>query len=124
MSEQKLSVRLAVRLTLAVLLIVFGTCVLVGAFDPLDNSIWLPLVTLVAGVFILTPDSHNSTVAGLILIAIGSFLLLREIGLIERPWLSYLIGSFCVITGAVNIVRNATGKEVRLHRTFAKTKSE
>lgn len=124
MGKQDLSIRLALRLTVAVLLIVFGTCVLANVLDPLANNYWLPLVILFAGIFILTPNSHDSTLAGLVLAGIGSFLLLREIGVINTPWLSYLLGGFCVLTGTVSIVRNATGKEVRLLQTFAKTKND
>lgn len=124
MGTQALSIRLTLRLTLAVLLVVFGTTVLVGAFDPLNNTIWLPLVTLLAGVFILTPDSHNNTLVGLVLTGVGGFMLLREAGVINTPWLSYLLGGFCVLTGTVNIMRNATGKEVRLFETFAKTNTD
>lgn len=124
MAKQALSIRLAVRLIVAVLLVVFGTAVLVGAFDPLDNKVWLPFVVLIAGILILTPNSHDSTLAGLVLMGIGSFLLLREFGVISTPWLSYLLGGFCALTGTVNIVRNASGKEVRLFQTFAKTKTD
>lgn len=124
MSKQDLSIRLALRLTVAVLLIVLGTCILTKVFDPLANNYWLPIVMLFAGIFILNPSSHDSTLAGLVLVGIGGFLLLREIGVITTPWLGYFLGGFCVLTGAVSIIRNATGKEVRLLQTYGKTKND
>ena len=124
MSGQPVSYRLIVYLLLDMLLIVFGTALLIGAGKTFDSGIWLPLAITLAGIFILSPDASNNTIIAIILIGLGCYLLSRELGIIATPWIRYLLAGFSILTGALNILRNATGKEVALSGTYSRTKSD
>ena len=123
MSNQGFKAALTLRLVRDILLVALGTSLFIGS-GPTESPIWLPLVIVLAGVFVLTPKNTNSTIAGLVLIGLGSYMLLREAGIIADPWLRYILAGFCVFTGAINILLIATGKEVGLNRTSKKPKHE
>lgn len=84
---------------LSVVLIAFGALLLVNVLTPEAPNFWVATFVILVGVFVVP----NSRVAGVSLMSVGIFMLLREFDIIETPWLGYGVSVFLITAGVYGL---------------------
>ncbi|MBH2007251.1 hypothetical protein I8H83_01450 [Candidatus Saccharibacteria bacterium] len=81
-------------------LIVAGVVFLGIGMSGVTANFWIACVIVLAGVFTV----QSSASVGLSVMGVGLFMLLRELGIVQTPWLSYGLGVFLIVVGIYGIV--------------------
>lgn len=95
-----------VRGGVGILLMVVGLFVLIGAFNIDVPVFWLSALVTLVGVFTVAAVPT----VGMALMGIGVFMLLRDFGVINVPWVGYIFGAFLVFVGVYGIFGGAWQK--------------
>ena len=85
-------------------LIVAGVVFLGIGMSGETANFWIACVIVLAGVFVV----QSSAPVGLGIMGVGLFMLLRELGIVQTPWLSYGLGVFLIAVGIYGIVARKT----------------
>ncbi len=91
---------------LSVVLVAFGVLLLVRVVTPEEPKFWLALLVTLLGVLALP----TARLVGAGFAGVGVFMLLRDLGVIEVPWLGYGLSVFLIAVGVYGIAtrRQAT----------------
>lgn len=88
-----------IRAGVGVILIGVGILLFIGALNANVPSFWLSaLVTLIGVITVAAVPTVGAALMG-----IGLFMLLRDFGIVETPWLGYIFSAFLVIIGLYGI---------------------
>lgn len=114
-SGQSFSVGQIIAICASVGIIALGILFITATIDASQFSIWLPVILILAGLFVLPNASSDSdkaqssikmTTIAVAMVGIGGFILLRQLGVIETGIVRYALGAFLVGVGLYGIFRN------------------
>lgn len=93
-----------VHIVIGAALIVAGVVFLGIGMSGETANFWIACVIVLAGVFAV----QSSAPVGLGIMGVGLFMLLRELGIVQTPWLSYGLGVFLIGVGLYGILARNT----------------
>ncbi len=100
-------------------LLLVGGVILAGVVAVGDSTLWLPVILIFSGLFLLPVTSQpkqmpsgeikmhrnsTATLVALTLLFLGAFMLLRAFGVISLPWFRYIVGGGLLIVGIYGVV--------------------
>lgn len=114
-STQSFSVGQIIAILVSMAIMALGILFLTATIDASQFTVWLPIVLILGGLFVLPATQSKSeaaksstkmTTIAVAMIGIGGFVLLRQLGIIETGILRYSLGAFLVGVGIYGIFKN------------------
>ncbi len=93
-----------------VCLILLGFCLVAELLTIPLPPLWVSAIVMIAGLTMLGPSEPRlQIIFGLLFFGIGTFLSLRSINIITKPWLQYGLGAGLILGGVTMITYSVTG---------------
>ncbi|GEM_PF-1939990 len=112
-----------IRILLNCAFIGLGVALLFGFLDYSTDNFWAPWLFTLAGVVLASFPGRYAKVAGMIVILVGVYMLLRYYDVITAPILRYGVGLLLILFGVVNLVRGPTGGDGPQNKTIQNDES-
>ena len=91
-------------------LVLFGFCLLIKVITLPIPPLWISAILMIIGLTMLGPSEPKlQIIFGVLLFGSGTFMALRAINIITRPWVQYGLGGLLVIGGVILVTYSVMG---------------